>query len=137
MNIDSMIERRKLRRSVQGIAAALLPFESDGIVAVEAFQAHLLATQRAGLMNAVNMDTGYVNLLNNDEKRDVLKWTREALGSGVKFVAGAYIEKEEGAVVALYRRQMDEIVKAGGIPILFQTARLPGKSPAGPAAPYQ
>jgi dihydrodipicolinate synthase/N-acetylneuraminate lyase len=135
--IETMEKRRKFGRKIQGMAAALLPYQNDGRIAVAAFQAHLLATQRAGLMNAVNMDTGYVNLLSNAEKLEVLKWTREALGGGVKFVAGAYIEKEKGDVVTLYRRQMDEIVKAGGIPILFQTARLHGKSPAEIGAAYQ
>jgi dihydrodipicolinate synthase/N-acetylneuraminate lyase len=135
--VEKMEARRKFGRKIQGMSAALLPYERDGRVAVQAFQKHLAATQRAGLMNAVNMDTGYVNLLSDEEKRDVLKWTREALGSGVQFVAGAYIEKEEGQVVALYRRQMDEIVKAGGIPILFQSARLHGKTPAETGAIYQ
>jgi dihydrodipicolinate synthase/N-acetylneuraminate lyase len=135
--IESMEARRKFGRKIEGMSAALLPYERDGRVAVEAFQAHLVATQRAGLTNAVNMDTGYVNLLSGDEKREVLRWTREALGSGTPFVAGAYIEKEEGDVVPLYRRQMDEIVKVGGIPILFQSARLHGKSPAETAAIYQ
>nr|HEV7954257.1 dihydrodipicolinate synthase family protein [Candidatus Acidoferrales bacterium] len=135
--IEKMESRRKFRRKVQGMSAALLPYERDGRVAVQAFQKHLVATQRVGLMNAVNMDTGYVNLLNNDEKREVLKWTHEALGNGVQFVAGAYIEKEEGEVVSLYRRQMDEIVKAGGIPILFQSARLHGKAPTEIGAIYQ
>jgi 4-hydroxy-tetrahydrodipicolinate synthase len=141
MKIESMIEQRKLRRKVQGIAAALLPFESDGLVAVEAFQRHLVATQRAGLMNAVNMDTGYVNYLNDSQKEDVLRWTREALGAGVAFVAGAYIEGQSengpGDVVALYRREMERIVAFGGIPILFQTARLHGKSALEKAASYR
>jgi dihydrodipicolinate synthase/N-acetylneuraminate lyase len=135
--METMEKRRKFGRKLEGMSAALLPYQCDGRVAVAAFQAHLLTTQRAGLMNAVNMDTGYVNLLSNDEKREVLTWTREALGSGAKFVAGAYIEKEQGDVVPLYRRQMDEIVKAGGIPILFQTGRLHGKSPTETAAAYQ
>jgi 4-hydroxy-tetrahydrodipicolinate synthase len=135
--IEEIEARRKFGRKIQGMSAALLPYEKNGRVAVHAFQAHLLATQRAGLMNAVNMDTGYVNLLSDEEKREVLKWTREALGNGVSFVAGAYIEKEEGDVKFLYRREMDEIVKAGGIPILFQSARLHGKSPAETAAIYQ
>ena len=69
-----------------------MPFETDGRIAVEAFQSHLLATHRAGLMNAVNMDTGYVNYLSDSEKQDVLRWTREALGKDAPFVAGAYIE---------------------------------------------
>jgi dihydrodipicolinate synthase/N-acetylneuraminate lyase len=141
MNIESMMERRKLRRKVEGIAAALLPFQSDGRVAVEAFQRHLVATQRAGLMNAVNMDTGYVNYLSDAEKQEVLRWTREALGEGVAFVAGAYIEGQSGDgpgdVVALYRREMERIAEFGGVPILFQTARLHGKSAAEKAAAYR
>ncbi len=128
MNTETLLERRKLRRKVEGISAALLPYEADGRVAVEAFRKHLVATQRAGLMNAVNMDTGYVNYLSAAEKREVLEWTREALGDGVPFVAGAYIEGRAGDVVALYREEMDAIVRMGGIPILFQTARLHEKS---------
>jgi 4-hydroxy-tetrahydrodipicolinate synthase len=137
MNVEAMIERRKLRRKVQGIAAALLPFESDGRVAVDAFQRHLAVTQRAGLINAVNMDTGYVNYLSDAEKQEVLRWTREALGAGVPFVAGAYIEGQSGDVVALYRREMERIAALGGIPILFQTARLHGKSAEEKAAAYR
>jgi dihydrodipicolinate synthase/N-acetylneuraminate lyase len=128
MEIREMIERRVLRRKVHGIAAALLPYDRRGKVAVEDFQRHLAATHRAGLMNAVNMDTGYVNYLSDAEQRDVLRWTREALGGGVPFIAGAYIEGREGDVIALYRRQMDGIVEMGGTPILFQTARMHGKS---------
>jgi dihydrodipicolinate synthase/N-acetylneuraminate lyase len=136
MNIESIDERRQFRRKVQGIAAALLPFEADGRMAVEAFQNHLRATHRAGLMNAVNMDTGYVNYLSETEQLDVLRWTREALGKDVPFVGGAYIEGQLGDTVALYRKQMDAIVAHGGIPILFQTSRLHGKSSAEKAAVY-
>jgi len=82
----------------------------------------LKATQRAGLMNAVDMDTGYVNYLTDAEKRDVLRWTWEALGKDVPFVAGAYIENQTGDIVELYRRQIDCIVSFGGIPIIFLTA---------------
>jgi dihydrodipicolinate synthase/N-acetylneuraminate lyase len=67
----------------------------------------------------------------------VLRWTTEALGRNVPFVAGAYIENLTGDIVALYRRQMDAIVDAGAIPILFQTARLHGKSFQEKGAIYQ
>ncbi len=146
MKIDALIERRKLRRTVEGIAAALLPFEADGSVAVEAFQRHLVATRRAGLMNAVNMDTGYVNYLGDAEKLEVLRWTREALAGETPigrlafpgaFVAGAYIEGQSGDIVALYRQEMERIVEFGGVPILFQTARLHGKSAEEKAAAYR
>jgi dihydrodipicolinate synthase/N-acetylneuraminate lyase len=113
---------------VHGAAAALLPFEEDGRAAVEAFQRHLRATHEARLVNAVNMDTGYVNHLTDDEQLQVLRWTREALGQDVSFIAGAYIEGREGDLTSLYRRKMDQIVAHGGVPIIFQTARLHGKS---------
>jgi dihydrodipicolinate synthase/N-acetylneuraminate lyase len=136
-NIGSITAKRRIGRKVHGIAAALLPFEQNGRVAVESFQQHLVATHRAGLMNAVNMDTGYVNYLFEAEKQGVLRWTREALGKDVPFVAGAYIEGLEGEIVTLYRRQIDSIISFGGTPILFQTARLKGKPGADLAAAYQ
>lgn len=137
MTTETLLNRQKLRRKVKGISAALLPYDTDGRVSVESFQQHLIATNRAGLMNAVNMDTGYVNYLSDPEKQEVLGWTREALGKGVPFVAGAYIEGQNGDTVALYRQQMDIITGMGGTPILFQTARLHGKSSTEKIATYR
>jgi len=137
MKIEEIVRRKQPGRGVQGISAALLPFEADGRIAVEAFQNHLRATQRAGLMNAVNMDTGYVNYLSETEKLDVLRWTREALEPGVQFVGGAYVEGHDGDLVDLYRKQVDAIVAHGGTPILFQTSRLHGKTSAEKAGVYR
>src|SRR5258707_663131 len=69
--------------------------------------------------------------------QNVLRWTREALGIGVAFVAGAYIEGQTGDIVTLYRRQMDSIVSHGATPILFQTGRLHGKTPTEKVAVYR
>jgi dihydrodipicolinate synthase/N-acetylneuraminate lyase len=129
MKVDDIIGRLRPRRKVQGIAASLLPFTADGKIAVEAFKKHLQDTHKAGLMNAVNMDTGYVNYLTEAERLQVLQWSVEALGTHVTFIAGAYIEGLDGDIVSLYRRQMDQIVAHGGTPILFQTARLLGQEP--------
>jgi 4-hydroxy-tetrahydrodipicolinate synthase len=137
MKIKSLVERQILCRKVHGIAAALLPYELDGKVSVETFQQHLTETHRVGLMNAVNMDTGYVNYLDEAERQDVLRWTRDALGKRVPFVAGAYIEGQPGDIVSLYRRQMDAIVSYGATPILFQTSRLHGKTPLEKVAVYE
>jgi dihydrodipicolinate synthase/N-acetylneuraminate lyase len=137
MKLETLIERRVPRRKVHGIAAALLPYTAHGTIAVDEFQCHLGRTHRAGLLNAVNMDTGYVNYLSDAEQHDVLRWTREALGSRARFVAGAYIEGREGDVVALYRRRMDQIVKFDAIPILFPSARLHGKSDREKVAAYR
>jgi 4-hydroxy-tetrahydrodipicolinate synthase len=136
-SIESLIARKKPRRKIEGIAAALLPFDDDGKIGVEAFQQHLLATHNVGLMNAVNMDTGYVNLLTLEEQSQVLGWTRDCLGPNVPFVAGAFIENETGDAVPLYRRCIDAIVAVGAIPILFQSSRLQGKTAAEKAATYQ
>ena len=137
MTIENLLKRKKPRRKVEGIAAALLPYREDGKVAVDEFQKHLVATQKAGLQNAVNMDTGYVNYLSDSEKLDVLRWTREALGPTTPFVAGAYVEHDPGDdIAALYRRQMEAITKHGGTPILFQTRRLHAKSNVEKAAFY-
>src|SRR3984893_4162481 len=137
MKIETLLERKRTGRTGRGLAAALLPFEPDGRIAESAFALHLQATHRAGLMNAVNMDTGYVNYLTDMQKADVLRWTRDALGKDVPFVAGAYIENEVGDVIPLYRRQMDQIVGSGGTPILFQTSRLHEKSSQEKASIYQ
>jgi dihydrodipicolinate synthase/N-acetylneuraminate lyase len=137
MKITSLLQRQQPGSKVQGIAAALLPYMPNGHVAVEAFQKHLVATNRAGLTNAVNMDTGYVNYLSAAEKREVLRWTRDALGKDVPFVAGAYVEGQAGDVVALYRKEMESIASLGGIPILFQTSQLRGKPAKEKAAVYE
>jgi dihydrodipicolinate synthase/N-acetylneuraminate lyase len=137
VRVEDVIARLQPRRKIHGIAAALLPFEPDGAIAVDAFQNHLRATHEAGLTNAVNMDTGYVDYLTEAERLHVLQWTHEALGRGVTFIAGAYIEGLDGDVVFLYRRQMDQIVARGGTPIIIQTARLHGRAPREKIAAYR
>ncbi len=137
MTVEEMIRELRPGRKIHGVAAALLPFEPDGRVAVGAFQQHLRTTHEAGLTNAVNMDTGYVNYLNEAEQSQVLHWARAALDPDVSFIAGAYIENLGGDIVSLYRRQMDRIVTCDATPIIFQTARLHGKSSRAKIAVYQ
>lgn len=111
------------------MAAVLLPFTASGEIAEDAYAACLQDTVRAGLTPAVNMDTGYVDLLTDSEKERVLRLAQGALG-GAPFVAGAYIEGQDGDVADLYRREIGRISEHGGTPILFQTVRLHNR-PAG------
>ena len=105
------------RRKIVGMSAILLPFDDRGRIDWDGFRAHVARTFAAGLVPAVNMDTGYVNLLTPDEKRQVLAETR-ALAGGKAFVAGAFVGDAAGAAFDLdaYRRAIDEIGEAGGTP---------------------
>lgn len=130
MNLPERHHAKKFRRQAVGYAACLLPFEADGSIATEAFQAAVERTTAAGLGCAVNMDTGYANLISADERTLILKLTQQTINSRRDFVAGAFVEGLEGELVSLYRSQMDEIVAHGGTPILFQTTRFHSWKPS-------
>jgi dihydrodipicolinate synthase/N-acetylneuraminate lyase len=82
------------------------------------------------------MDTGYVNLLRRADRQAVLATTREVLG-GRPFVAGAFIEGEEGDPLALYQREAAEIQAHGGTPIMFQCSALKRMAPGEIVALYR
>jgi dihydrodipicolinate synthase/N-acetylneuraminate lyase len=90
------------------MSAVLLPHRSPGEVDWPAFEAHVERTAAAGLMPAVNMDTGFVHLLSPEQRAEVLSRTRSL---GVDFVAGAFDGADVEAVQAL-----------GGTPVLFPSA---------------
>src|SRR4029434_3801070 len=50
-------------RRPHGIAASLLPYTADGAIDWASFEAHVARTRAAGLDVAVNMDTGFGDLL--------------------------------------------------------------------------
>lgn len=106
------------RRSIEGISAVLLPFRRDGTVDLEAFSRLVELTWSAGLTPAVNMDTGYTNLLSPDQRSEILGLTG-SLARGRRFVAGAFIQGLEGDPVRNYRAASNAIACAGGLPILF------------------
>lgn len=129
MNLTDIQARRRPGRKVVGMAALLLAFTETGDIAEDAYAECFQETLAAGLTPAVNMDTGYVNLLTDAEKARVLKLAQQ-LAAGRPFIAGAYIEGQDGDVSDLYRREIARIAEHGGTPIFFQTARLHGV-PAG------
>ena len=101
----------------------LLPFDAAGNIAFDAYAALFEETLAAGLTPAVNMDTGYANLLTEDENRQMLRFARD-IAKGRPFIAGAFVEGKDGDVVDNYRREIASVVEHGGTPILFQTSRL-------------
>ena len=46
-------------RAITGMSAVLLPFTAGGLIDWVALRGHLLRTVAAGLVPAVNMDTGF------------------------------------------------------------------------------
>src|SRR5689334_20396044 len=110
------------RRRIAGLSAILLPFTADGAIDWAAFAAHVARTAEAGLTPAVNMDTGYVNLLDDATRTAVLARTREVLG-GRAFVAGAFVADRPGSRFDrdAYLRQAGAVAGNGGTPVLFQS----------------
>lgn len=110
------------RRKITGYSAILLPFRIDGAVDWDAFTAHVARTADAGLIPAVNMDTGYGNLIDEQTRVDVLRRARDTL-SGRTFTAGTFVLDQAGDSFSpdLYYRQIEQIQSFGGIPTIFQS----------------
>ncbi len=110
------------RRRIEGISAILLPFLAHGDVDWDGFSAHVRRTAQAGLAPAVNMDTGFGNLIDEATRRRALDLTRAELGGG-SFVAGAFVSDQPGDAFNLdsYARQMAMIQEFGGTPVIFQS----------------
>jgi dihydrodipicolinate synthase/N-acetylneuraminate lyase len=115
------------RRKPFGISAILLPFRDDGSIDWDGFTAHVVRTADAGLTPAVNMDTGYVNLLDASTREKVLLHTRAAL-VGRDFVAGAYVGDQPGSAwdERAYLTAIETIQHYGGTPVVFQSYGLTG-----------
>lgn len=110
------------RRTIRGLSAVLLPFLRNGDVDWDGWQEHVLRTAAAGLTPAVNMDTGYINLLEDTTRQEVLRRTHDIL-AGQPFVAGAFVADRHGDKfdAGTYRRRMTEIQEHGGTPVIFQS----------------
>jgi dihydrodipicolinate synthase/N-acetylneuraminate lyase len=131
---NSIIPHRK----VTGISATLLPFLSDGGVDWESFDNHIERTIQAGLIPAVNMDTGYVNLLDDQTRQEVLNHTRQIAGEK-GFVAGAYVADMPGDKwnPDAYKCQLDLILDKGATPVIFQSFSLTNQSGEQIVASYE
>ena len=107
-------------RDILGISAVLLPFTSGNVVDWPALEALVRGTVEAGLIPAVNMDTGYVQLIDDSARKGVLEVAAAHAGpSG--FVAGAFVADEPGAAFDLeaYLKAMEQIATHGGTPVVF------------------
>lgn len=105
-------------RHIDGCSAVLLPFRGDGSVDWRGFEAHLARTIAAGITPAVNMDTGWVHVLDAGDKARVLEI---AAAAGAPFLAGAYVADTASAAYDEARHLMacETIRHRGGTPVIF------------------
>ncbi len=118
------------RRRIFGASAILLPFSDMGEVNWGELQAHIQRTCDQGLTPAVNMDTGYVHLIDEATEDQVLGITqaiavqRSAENSEDaldRFIAGAVVRDQPGSSFDYdqYARRIEKITQQGGTPIVF------------------
>lgn len=126
------------RRKILGMSAILLPFAENGDIDWPGFRHHVRRTLEAGLVPAVNMDTGYVNLLDDHLRQQVLAETHQQC-SGNQFVAGAFVGDHPQAAfnAEAYLQQIDAIQQHGGTPVFFQSFGLTQQSDDNIVQAYQ
>ncbi|WP_231741580.1 dihydrodipicolinate synthase family protein [Stieleria varia] len=117
------------RRKITGMSAILLPLLADDSVDWTGFESHVRLTLDAGLIPAVNMDTGYGNLIDEATRQSVLQRTQTLAGSG-GYVAGVYVadQPDSDFDADAYRRGSEQIQQHGGTPVFFQSFGLTGQS---------
>ena len=107
-------------RRIVGYSAVLLPHTDGGEVDWVGFESLLGRTLDAGLIPAVNMDTGYVQLLPEPDRARVLATAASLAGPG-GFAAGAFVPDTQGDGYdpAAYNRAAAQVAEAGGTPVVF------------------
>jgi len=123
--MNDLIDSQKLlspRRKITGISAILLPYKQGGEVDWNGFDAHLIRTLGAGLVPAVNMDTGYGNLIDDSVREEVLLRTQQ-ITDGRFFVAGVFVRDRSNDQFSMepYQVGIEQIQRYGGTPIFFQS----------------
>ncbi len=128
----------KPHRKITGMSAVLLPFLSSTEVDWTSFEQHVARTCEAGLVPAVNMDTGYVNLLDDATRQEVLQRTQR-ITAGRMFVAGAFVKDAPGAAFdrSTYTSRIQQIQTYGGTPVIFQSYGLTQQSDSAIVESYQ
>ena len=116
-SLSGLAARIRPGRRIDGISAVLMPFAA-GEPDFPGVERLIARTRAAGLVPAVNMDTGYVHRLTPGQRIEVLKAAARVV-DGSRFVAGAYVEDGSGPLAARYGHACEAIWSRGGTPILF------------------
>ncbi len=130
MDAQPPLDLIRPRRTIVGMSAVLLPLHDNSAIDWEAWEKHLQRTCASGLIPAVNMDTGFVSLLNDSQRVEILRRTQRLL-AGRPFLAGAYVSDQPGNTfdAAAYQRQAESIFEHQGTPIIFPSFGLSQQPP--------
>jgi dihydrodipicolinate synthase/N-acetylneuraminate lyase len=131
-SLTDAFARLRPGRTIHGISAVLLPYTGAGEIDWPAFERHLGRTRAAGLDVAVNMDTGFGDLLAAREREAVLDTTRHVLGAGQVFYAGAFADEHGN-----YRAALAAVERHGAVPVIVQCRAMHALPPGDKAAFYR
>ncbi len=109
----------KPRREIHGICAAYLPWKPVAKIDFSSYEMMLESIWRSGLTPAINMDTGFANLLSQTQRHEVLQFAKTA-SQGRPMVAGVFVDDLPGYCLPHYQRGVEAVSSAGAMPILFQ-----------------
>lgn len=125
-------DRIRPRRTITGMSAILLPFAPDGSVDWVGFEAHVLRTLDAGLVPAINMDTGFVQIIDAETRATALTIASTAC-AGRRFVGGVYVadQRNDSFNLAAYQTEAARVAEHGGVPIMFPSWGLHGLDDSG------
>ena len=106
------------RRRIRGASAVLLAMTADGRIDWDGWRAHLERTVAAGLVPAVNMDTGFGPYLSTADRQQVLD---EATALTDDVIAGVHLDDRPGDPldVAAIEAAALQVAATGAVPILF------------------
>ena len=105
-------------RTIRGASAVLLPMSDDTTPDWHGLEAHLGRTLEAGLVPAVNMDTGFGPYLDDEDRARVLALTASLTDD---FIAGVHLDDAPGDpldIDAVVARAVG-VASSGAVPILF------------------
>ncbi len=134
--LSDVLRRRPVRLGrLHGISAVFLPYRPDGEIDWPSFEQHVAGTSDAGLDVALNMDTGFGDLLTPAERLTVLDAARGALAAGRGLYAAAY--PGPGEPLEGYRAAARDIVSRDATPVIVQCVAMHGLDPAAKADLYR
>ena len=112
-------------QTIRGASAVLLPMTGAGEVDWDRWSAHLDRTIAAGLVPAVNMDTGFGPYLSPEERSRVLTKTAARTEH---FIAGVHVDDQPGDAldVDAIEAAAVQVAASGALPILFPCFGLAG-----------